>query len=69
MKTESSKRLIVISKTLQRLKIESINGPVDRAFATEAVDSCSISGRVKPKTTIIGIHSFPDGRLAIKGKV
>ena len=28
-------------------------------FATEAVDSGSIPGRVKPKTTKIGIHSFP----------
>ena len=31
----------------------------DRASATEAADSGSISGRVKPKTIKIGIHSFP----------
>ena len=36
-----------------------ISGRVDRASATEAVDSGSIPGRVKPKTTKIGIHSFP----------
>ena len=28
-------------------------------LATEAVDSGSIPGRVKPKTRKIGIHSFP----------
>ena len=32
---------------------------VDRASATETVDSGSIPGRVKPKTIKIGIHSFP----------
>ena len=36
-----------------------ISGRVDRAYATEAVDSGSIPGRVKPKTIKIGIHSFP----------
>ena len=36
-----------------------ISGRVDRASATEAVDSGSIPGRVKPKTIKIGIHSFP----------
>ena len=36
-----------------------ITGRVDRASATEAVDSGSIRGRVKPKTIKIGIHSFP----------
>ena len=35
------------------------SGRVDRASATEAVDSGSIPGRVKPKTIKIGIHSFP----------
>ena len=34
-------------------------GRVDRASATEAVDTGSIPGRVKPKTIKIGIHSFP----------
>ena len=37
----------------------SLGGRVDRASATEAVDSGSIPGRVKPKTIKIGIHSFP----------
>ena len=37
----------------------SISGRVDRASATEAVDTGSIPGRVKPKTIKIGIHSFP----------
>ena len=36
-----------------------ISGRVDRASATEAVDSGSIPGRVKPKTIRISIHSFP----------
>ena len=36
-----------------------IRGRVDRASATEAVDSGSIPGWVKPKTIKIGIHSFP----------
>ena len=35
-----------------------ISGRVDRASATETVDSGSIPGRVKPKTIKIGIHSF-----------
>ena len=38
---------------------QPISGRVDRASATEAVDSGSIPGRVKPKTIKIGIHSFP----------
>ena len=36
-----------------------ISGRVDRASATEVVDSGSIPGQVKPKTIQIGIHSFP----------
>ena len=36
----------------------SLRGRVDRASATEAVDSGSIPSRVKPKTIKIGIHSF-----------
>ena len=36
-----------------------ISGRVDRASATEAVNTGSIPGRVKPKTIKIGIHSFP----------
>ena len=37
----------------------AIGGRVDRASATDAVDSGSIPGWVKPKTIKIGIHSFP----------
>ena len=37
----------------------SADSRVDRASATEAVDSSSIPGRVKSKTIKIGIHSFP----------
>ena len=37
----------------------TISGRVDRAPATEAVDSGSIPGRAKPKTIKIGIHNFP----------
>ena len=36
----------------------SISRRVDRTSATETVDSGSISGRVKPNTIKIGIHSF-----------
>ena len=36
-----------------------ISDRVDRGSATEAVDSGSITGGVKPKTLKIGIHSFP----------
>ena len=46
--------------------VEPISGRVDTEFATETVDSGSIPGWVKPKTTEIGIHSFPAWRLAIK---
>ena len=41
------------------LKFVPISGRVDRGSATEAVDTGSIPGRVKPKTIKIGIHSFP----------
>ena len=41
------------------LHIQPIRGRVDRASATEAVDSGLIPGRVKPKTIKISIHSFP----------
>ena len=40
----------------KQAKDQAISG---RASATEAVDSDSIPGRVKPKTIKIGIHSFP----------
>ena len=53
----------------QFLLFFSISGRVDRASATEAVDTGSIPGRVKPKTIKIGIYSFPAWRSAIKGTV
>ena len=37
----------------------AISGRVDRASATETVDSGSIPGRVIPNTIKIGIQSFP----------
>ena len=40
-------------------ELKPISGRVDRATATEAIDSDSIPGRVKPKTIKIGIHSYP----------
>ena len=45
-----------------------ISGRVDRASATEAVDSGSIPGRVKPKTVTIGIHSFMLDVQQLKGQ-
>ena len=36
-----------------------ISGGVNRASATEIVESGSIPDRVKPKSIKIGIHSFP----------
>ena len=43
-----------------------ISGRVDRASATETVNSGSIPGRVKPKTINIGIHSLSAWRSTIK---
>ena len=45
-----------------------MSGPVDRASATETVDSSSIPGRVKPKTKKIGIHSFLLDVQQLKGQ-
>ena len=39
--------------------LEPISGRVDRASATETINTGSIPGRVKAKTRTIGIHSFP----------
>ena len=39
-------------------QLEPISGRGDRAFAINTVDSGSISGQVKPKTTKTDIHSF-----------
>ena len=41
------------------IQVQSISGRVDRASATETVDSGSIPSRIKPKTIKICIHSFP----------
>ena len=38
---------------------QPISGRVGRASASEVVGKGSIPGRVKPKTTKNGIHSFP----------
>ena len=48
-----------VKKATSNALILPISGRVDRASATEAVDTGSIPGRVKPKTMKIGIHSFP----------
>ena len=50
---------LILSCTYGKYGLQPISGRVDRASATEAVDTGSIPGRVKPKTIIIGIHSFP----------
>ena len=42
-----------------QLQKKKISGRVDRASATEALDSDLIPDRVKPKTIKIGVHSFP----------
>ena len=47
------------TKTWHVALLQQISGQVDRASATEAVDSSSIPGQVKPKTIKIGIHNFP----------
>ena len=50
---------IQIAYLMIPIKLKPIGGRVDRASATDTVDSGSIPGRVKPKTIKIGIHSFP----------
>ena len=47
---------------------QKISGRMDRASATEKIDTGSILGRVKPKAIKIkiGIHNFPIWRLAMK---
>ena len=47
----------------------TINGRVDTASVTEKEGVGSISDQVKPKTTKVGIHSFPARRLALRGSV
>ena len=56
--------LLVMRITFERFSFffatrQPISGRVDRASATEMVDTGSIPGRVKSKTIKIGIHSFP----------
>ena len=50
-KTKNKKKLVNAEAVeVGELKfVESFSGRVDRASATEAVDSVSIPGRVKPK--------------------
>ena len=47
---------MVITQTITTIIFLPIRGRVDKASATETVDSASISGRVKPKTIKIGIQ-------------
>ena len=46
-----------------------ISGLVDRAFATDTVDSDTIPSRVKPKTVKIDIHGFTARHSSIKRAV
>ena len=46
-----------------------IDDRVDRASATETVDGGLILSWVKPKTIKLGIHSFSDYCLALKGQM
>ena len=64
LKVQTEKTDSEIPKLLGRISlhicgIKPMSGGVDRASATETVDSGSISGQVKPKTIKIGIHNFP----------
>ena len=59
--------LIADSMLANSKKTVTISGRVNKASATETVDSGSIPDRGKLKTMEIGIHSFPAGRSAIKG--
>ena len=45
------------------------NACLDKASAIETVESGSISSRIEPNTTKIGIHIFPAGGLALKESV
>ena len=57
--SHSTPFLVPFASLLSGWNTITISGQVDRASATETVDSGSIPGRVKPKTIIIGIYSFP----------
>ena len=59
----------MLANSKKTVTILCISGRVDKASATETVDSGSIPDRVKLKTIKIGIHSFPAGRSAIKRTV
>ena len=50
--------MVYFTRQKKRHSFEPISGRVERATATEAVDSGSIPGRVKPKIIKIGIYSF-----------
>ena len=63
------KGLTNLSISIHTSWIKPTGDEVDRASATETVDSGSIPGRFKPKTITIGIHSFPAWRSAIQGTV
>ena len=54
-----SQSYLALRGRLSCINLLPISGRVDRASVTEAVDSGSIPGRVKPKTIKIGIHRFP----------
>ena len=56
---EKAKYCLYIDNVKHNPTLFVSRGRVDRASATEAVDSGLIPGRVKPKTIKIGIHSFP----------
>ena len=60
-----SENLTTTTKIFQLAK-HQVFGQVDRTPVTKTVDSGSISGRAKPKTIKIGIHSFPARRSASK---
>ena len=52
-------KISLVQFSLKTQPQKTIRGRVNRAFATEALDSDLIPDRVKPKTINIGVHSFP----------
>ena len=51
--------LIFFKTTTAKPYVKRSSGLVDLAFATETIDMVSIPNWVEPKTSKIGIHSFP----------
>ena len=49
----------IMTRQQKKTKAKKLRGGVDRASATDLVDSGSIPGRVKPNAIKIGIHRFP----------